>query len=258
MRPCRPRLPWKRGPAAWQVATRANEILETLAASPRRFFSLRATARVFGISTQPLRDWIGRGDLNREGPRLQFSRGELHRFVKELVDRAEPYDWQPHIGRFHRHLKRPPRPFEKLRAARFVWPKGRTSLTPRELSSLIPCHSSLVVKAIKASWRLGRRRTPCRWKITRRAWSDTFFFTLITKRRWPSLPHGDLLSTAEVAEHLKACGMDGLDQLGVRKLIKDGVLEGLHRNPRGLKWFVKKASLKKFRKTLKKPLDTLF
>jgi hypothetical protein len=233
MRRRRPRLPWKRGPAAWKIWLDADEIKIRISAEQRNFFSLRKAARLLNVSTQPVRDWIRLGYLKREGPRGQIARAGLERFVGWFEEKAKSFEMNCRRERFHRHLGRPPHPFEKLRSARFVWPKGRTSLTPKELSSLIPCHPSLVVKAIHASWRLGRRRTPRRCKITRRAWSDTFFFTIITKPRMPSLPHGDPLSTAEVANHLQACGMDGVDQLGVRKLIKEGVLEGLHRSPRG-------------------------
>ncbi len=66
----KPRLPWKRGPAAWHVKCRSDQILAQLAVTTRPFLTLRAAARLFGLSTQPLRDWLARGYLRRTGPRL--------------------------------------------------------------------------------------------------------------------------------------------------------------------------------------------
>ena len=224
MRPRRPRLSWKCGPAAWKVAARADEILETLTGSPRRFFSLRAAARLF-ISMQPLRDRVERGDLNRAGPRLQFSRDELHRFVKQLAARAEPYDWRLHIDRFHRHLKRPPRPFEKLRSARFAWPranvahpKGAFEFYP--LSSFIGCQS--------------HTRELETWPQAHADAGKSLEELGVTPSFLPSSQnHGchhchtaTRFPLAEVANHLQTCGLDGVDQLGVRKLIKEGCLRG--------------------------------
>jgi hypothetical protein len=64
----KPRLPWKRGPIAWEVANRADEILEALAENRRRFLSLRRASEMLGVSTQPLRDWIKLGYLKQDGP----------------------------------------------------------------------------------------------------------------------------------------------------------------------------------------------
>jgi hypothetical protein len=116
----------------------------------------------------------------------------------------------------------------------------------------------LITKAIKERWRFGHRSSPGRWQISRRNWSDNFFLTLITKPRLPSLPRGELISTREVANHLKDCGMANANQRKVRQMIKSGQLEGAHRSPQGLKWFVKRKSLKEFRKKFKKPVDRLF
>jgi hypothetical protein len=263
-----PRLPWKRGPAAWKVANNAAEVLKHLETSPCRFFSLRGAANILGISPQPLRDWIKREHIKRGGPRSQISKAELSRIVAWFEAKAEPFEMESRSERFHRHADRQPRRFERLRAARFAWPKGRTALTPKELSALIGCHPSLITKAIHA-YGLGRRKSPirrktvwrerwqnpartrCRWEITRRAWSNTFFSTLITKPRMPSLPPGELIPVVEVARHLQACGMNGIDQPGVRKLIEDGRIQAVHKTPTGRKWFVPKANLKEFRKNLK-------
>lgn len=160
-----PRLPWKRGPRAWEIAQRADAILENLEASRRGFYSLRKTAELLGISTQPVRDWIRLGQLKRDGPCLQISKAELRRFVKWLHDRAEPVDTREHGLARHRRGRFP---FSKLNSARFVWPKERKTLTPKEYAQLAGCHPSLVVKAIHEDELNARRRTPCRWEIVKR------------------------------------------------------------------------------------------
>lgn len=169
-----PKLPWKRGPVTWEVGCRADEILGELARCPCRFLSLRRAARFLGVSTQPLRDWIRLKYLKRDGPRRQIHKDELCRFVKLLQERAEPFGSDGYLERLHRKRKRPPRPFEKLSSARFAWPKGRTALNPKELAQIVGCHPSLIVKAIRPysfSNRVrGRRRTRCRWEITKRSW----------------------------------------------------------------------------------------
>jgi len=86
----KPRLPWKRGPRAWEIAQRADSIMAALHASRRGFYSLRKAAKLLGVSTQPVRDWIRLNHLKRDGPRQQISRGELKRFVHELTKRAKP------------------------------------------------------------------------------------------------------------------------------------------------------------------------
>jgi hypothetical protein len=254
----RPRLPWKRGPAARQVAINEAEVLKRLEASPRHFFSLRCAANIFGLSTQPLRDWSKREYLKRDGPRFQISKHEIQRIVGRFAEKAGPFDMRTRRERFHRHLTQLPRAFGKLASARFLWPKGRTALTPKELSNLIRCHPSLIVKAIKCCGWLGRRHSRCRWEITRQAWNSNFPDSLITETRLPPLPQGELLSTAQVAGHLRACGMARIEQRGVCKLIKDGLLEGERRSPNGRNWFVRKESLKKYRQRFEKTIDTVF
>ncbi len=182
----KPRLPWKRGPAAWNVARHADQILEVLAETRRGFFSLRRAARLLGVSTQPLRDWIMREDLKRAGAGRKISKDELRHFVEWLKDRAEPFDSRRYLERLHRKLKAPPIEFDKLRAARFVWPEGRNALSPKELAQLVGCHPSLILRAITSHdffHRLrGRRRTLCRWEVTKRDWDCGFPFTIITKQ----------------------------------------------------------------------------
>jgi hypothetical protein len=165
-----PRLPWKRGPAAWEIAKRADEILERLARCPRGFLSLRRTAWMLGISTQPLRDWIRRGYIKRNGPRLQFAKDELSQFVKSLERRATPFGPHGYLERLHRNLMRPPYRFDKLKSGRIAWPKGRKTLSPKEFAQLAGCHPSLVIKGIHEHELRGRRRTPCRWEIVKRPW----------------------------------------------------------------------------------------
>lgn len=179
----KPRLPWKRGPAAWNVARHADQILKALAETRRGFFSLRRAARLLGVSTQPLRDWIMREDLKREGPGRKISKHELSRFVKWLKDRAEPFDSRRYLKRLHRKLNGPPARFDKLRSARFAWPQGRKALSPKEIAQLVGCHPSLILKAIASHGFFQRlrpqRRTRCRWEVTKRAWEDAFAFTRI-------------------------------------------------------------------------------
>jgi hypothetical protein len=117
-RPGRPRLPWKRGPAAWEVAKRAEEILELLSSNKRRFLSLRRAASILGISTQPLRDWTQRGYIRRNGPRLQYGKDELCRFVKLLEKRATPFGPHGYLERLYGKLIRPPYRFDKLNSRR--------------------------------------------------------------------------------------------------------------------------------------------
>jgi len=178
-------LPWKRGPAAWKIRCCGDEILSELTRCRRGFLSLRRTALFLGVSTQPLRDWIQRGHLKRDGPGLKISKAELCRFVKWLQDRAEPFDSTRYLERLHRKLKAPPEEFDKLRAAWFVWPEGRKALRPKELAQLVGCHPSLILKAITSHGffhRLrARRRTPCRWEVTKPQWDYAFPFTIITK-----------------------------------------------------------------------------
>jgi hypothetical protein len=164
------RLPWKRGPRAWEIAQRAESILEALSLSRREFYSLRRTAMLLGISTQPVRDWIRLGQLKREGPRRQITRSELRRFLMLLVRRAEPYAPENYLDRIERHRKVPRWRWGKIVTARFDWPKGIVSLKPSQLAGLVGCHPSLITKAIRAGRLIGQRRTPHRYVITRWAW----------------------------------------------------------------------------------------
>lgn len=164
----KPRLPWKRGPRAWEIAQRADSILETLHASRRGFYSLRRTAKLLGISTQPLRDWIRLGYLKREGPRGQIAKGELLRFLVWLQQRAEQFDSLIYQQRLPQTY-----PFRKLSYASFVWPKDRKALNPQELAALTGCHPSLVLKAIHEGRLRARHRSPCRWEVSKHAWFNS-------------------------------------------------------------------------------------
>ena len=128
--------------------------------------SLRRAATLLGVSTEPLRYSIKRGYLKRDGPRLQICKAELRRFVKWLRDHAEPFDTYEHRDGLKRH-RRVRFPFSKLNSARFVWPKERRTLTPKEYAQLVGCHPSLVVKAIHEGELRAKRRTPCRWEIVK-------------------------------------------------------------------------------------------
>jgi len=158
-------LPWTRGPAAHEIACRAGQIRETLAASTRKYHSLRATARLFGVSTQPVRDWIRLGHLTRDGPRnKRISSAEILRFLDLLAHRA----------------RRPPpahprAPFQKLADARFSWPGGTPYLKPSELAALAGCHPTLIRKALLSGRLWGRQRVPyARWRVAKGAWRTAF------------------------------------------------------------------------------------
>jgi hypothetical protein len=270
----KPRLPWKRGPAAWNLASRAEEIKTRLQAQPRRFLSLRKTAKLFGVSTQPVRDWIRLGHLQRAGPRKQIALGELERFIGWLEQRALPFPDENYIQRFINKSGRYPYPFQTLSRAQFVWPKGRTALTPRELADLTGCHRSLISKAIHAQQgsRLGRRKAlkrrstsryawggggttfRCHWEITRHAWENTFPGTIVSQQRLPPLPRAVLFSTKAAAGHLSAWGLREVSACDVRRMIHAGQLEALRPTLGKRKLFVTRNSLQKFRK---KALDSL-
>jgi len=246
------RLPWKRGPAAWQVKCRAAEILHRIATSTQRPVSLRAAARLFGLSTQPLRDWVRCGYLKPIRPGWPFALEELRRFVLWLQEYAAPFDSANYVRRFFGRRGAPPYEFQKLAATQIVWPTSRTALRPRELAQLVGCHPSLVVKAITMRAVRGRRPTPCRWEITRRAWSGAFPLTIRRQPRLPPLPIAELISTSETAAHLCACGMAQATPALVRTLIRDGKLQARPRTPPARKLLVLKSSLKDFRHFLKK------
>jgi hypothetical protein len=239
-------LPWKRGPAAWQVAIRAEQILHGIKKCPRRFQSLRKAAALLGLSTQPLRDWIKRGYLQRGGQRYQISNEELSRFVIWLKQRAKPYDPEKYVERFYSDEGQPLWRFGKLESARFAWPKGRDALRPKELSDRIGCHSSLIVRAISAGRVFAERRSPHRWEITKGAWRHAFMFSLIRTPRKVPLPNKELVPTVDVMWHLRACGIARINQAGVREMIREGQLHGLRPTPGGRKLFVSRTSLKNF------------
>jgi hypothetical protein len=171
----KPRLPWKRGPRAFEIAQRAEEILEVLNTSHRGFYSLRRTAKILGVSTQPARDWVRLGYLKRKGPRHQISRAEIESFVRMLAERAEVFDTWNYVNRIERNRKVPSWPWRKLITAKFIWPVGCEMLRPNKLAELIGCHPSLIIKAIKVDRVRGYRPTRYRWAIKRRSWKSAFF-----------------------------------------------------------------------------------
>jgi hypothetical protein len=171
----KPRLPWKRGPRAWEIAQRGESILSALDSSHRGFYSLRRAAKLLCISTQPVRAWIRLGHLKLGGPRRQISRETLRRFVIDLQRRAEPFDSYNYVNRFACNQKTLSRRWGKFFYVRFKWPKEKNALSPLELAKLVGCHPSLVIKAIRAGKVFGHRRTPYRWAITKRAWHRSFY-----------------------------------------------------------------------------------
>jgi len=245
-----PRLPWKRGPAAWEIAKRSDEILQSLANCSSCFHGLRRAAKILGVSTQPLRNWIKSGYIKRDGPRLQLAKDELCRFVKWLGEHAVPFGPYDYLQRIYRRRAHPVFAFYKLCSAHFVWPKGRKALSPRELSKLVYCHPSLVLMAIREGRVRARRRTPCRSEITKQAWLQAFPLTIDSTPRLPPLPPGDPISTADVADYLSSCGLVETQQFHVRQMIREGKLRVVCATPAGRKLFVTKASLKFLCKSL--------
>lgn len=170
----KPRLPWKRGPAAWKVKTNSDEILKELADTHRGFFTLRRAARLFRLSTQPLRDWTKSGYLSRKGPRLQYDRAHLRQFVEMLRDRAEPFEPQNYERRFYTKIHRRVFRFAKLGHPQILWPRNRPSLGPAEIARLAHCHPSLIRQAIYEGEVKADRPTPFRWRIYKKDWVRAF------------------------------------------------------------------------------------
>lgn len=178
----RPRLPWKRGPVAWEIACRAEEILDHLSTSSKSFFSLRRTAKILGISTQPLRDWVRLGYIAREGPRDQFAKADVRKLVSLFAERAEPFDPRLNLNRIYSVYRRP-YPFDKLRSARLIWPRAVPVMSPAELARAIGCHPSTIIKAILKREVRGHRRTLYRWEIKRKRWDIAFPCTIVPKHQ---------------------------------------------------------------------------
>ena len=170
--------PWECRPLAYEVACRAEVIAECGEREPQRFLSLRSVARLLGVSTQPVSDWIEAGHLHRSGRQNRVSREELRRFVRGLDLNAVEFD-DVREARFHAKRRREPRPFDKLRNARFFWRKGRKALAPVEQAKLVGCHPSLILRAIGCKQLRGRPRWPCRSEVTLDAWRDAFFFSVV-------------------------------------------------------------------------------
>jgi hypothetical protein len=239
---------------AFRIAQNAAEIRRRLASERRHYFSLRKTAQLLAVSTQPVRDWIRFGYLKQEGPRGQVAKVELERFLDWLCQSAEPFDTDRLTARFTRKLGCSPYLFQTLANSQFLWPRGRKALTPRELAELVGCHPSLITKAIHKHgfWRLGRRKTPHRWEIGRRAWQNTFLHSRIANPnpRLPSLPRRPQFSICEAAGFLRLWGMLDASPYRVRRMISEGELEALRLLPFRRKWFVTRKSLEKMRKKL--------
>lgn len=240
------KLPWSRGPAGWRAALAANEAVKIFSADHRNFHSLRTIAQVLHISTQPLRDWNRLGYLRRDGPRGQFSRSEVIRFLVWLKKRAKPFRAEDYLLRIFGKQGRLARRFNKLRTARFVWPKGRHDLVPMELAVRIRCHASLIVKAIRARELKAHRRTRCRWGVTRREWDRTFPGTLMSAMDIPPLPDGPL-TVARTALYLRRCGVSDANVAEVRRLVQEGYLH-CKSGPQGTKVVITRTSLKKYQR----------
>lgn len=168
------RKPWLRGPVAHQLVDSMELILIRLDSIRQKYLSLRMTAECLGISTEPIRKWKAGGWISGDGPRGQYSKDELKRFLLWLKKYARPYPMKTLALRFHNEEHPEPRPFLKLYSAKFSWPKERKALTPSELGRLIGCHPSLLVKAIDQGIVRGRRRSAYRWEIPKSNWRRVF------------------------------------------------------------------------------------
>lgn len=247
----RPRLPWKRGRVAFELSCSAGDIIEQLIKGTRRFYSLRRAATLFGVSTQPLRDWLRLKHLRRDGSRGQFSREELIRFLRWIEQRAEPFASERLADRFTARTGRLPGPFTRLKRAQFLWPQGKPTLTPSELAGLIGVHPSLIIKAIRYHGsRLARRRSRKRWEIPRQRWRNTFFFSKISEPRLPSLPRQPAFTIRETASILSSWGKPNMSNYRVRQMIKNNELEGIPHPTGKRKWQVTRKCLEKVRKSL--------
>lgn len=176
-----PTQPCELGPAASPVVRRADAVRARLAATRRRFLSLRRVADLLGVSTQPVRRWIRGGHLRRGGPRGQVPKGELERFLGWLCELERRFGPQSFTARSGAKRGQRQTPFQKVKRAAFSWPKGRAWLSPRELAERIGCDASLVRKALRA--RMGRPArsadAPGRWRVTRQTWEACFPFARV-------------------------------------------------------------------------------
>ncbi len=245
-------MPWKRGPAAWRVVRNSDEVRGRLALLRPQFLSLRQAAWAMALSTQPVRDWLRLGYLRRDGPRGRISKVELARFLGWLATHAEPFDSEILRDRLLGKRRRFPMAYDRLHHARFLWPKGRRALTPGEIAGLIGCHPSLIIKAIRSGvfHKLGRRRTPGRWEITRAQWCREFPCSQISLPGLPSLPRKPSFGTRETAAWLSMWGMAGVKSWQVRRMVRAGELERVMEGPFRKKWQVTRKSLEKVRKSL--------
>jgi hypothetical protein len=242
--------PWKRGPVAWKVAGNARAIRLKISSHPRRFHSLRAAASLFEISPQPFRDWISRGFLPLSGPRQKISASALLELLNSFEENAQPLGPDFYLKRLLKKRRWLPLPYSKLRSARFLWPKKRSSLTPRELAILIGCHPSLIRKAIAAHEVRGSGRTPYRWEITRYAWNLAFPLTVIRSCELPPIPNGDPLPVGVVSKYLRACGLPKVRAVAVKRLVEHSYLESTRNEGRRC-LLISRRSVKKLHRFLK-------
>lgn len=172
------KAPWHRGPTAFAIGSRSNEIMERLAGLSETHLSLRRTAEVLGISTQPLRVWYREGWIKKGPAGRKFPVDELKRFVLWLKRYAKPEDMRQRVRRFskikgkHQPL---PRAWDLLRKASFEWPKGQATLTPSQLAALVGCSPSLVTKAIEDQYLDADRPGRVHWHISKRQWNRRGF-----------------------------------------------------------------------------------
>ena len=174
--------PWKHGPVAWEVAQRADPILATLAASPKRFLSLRQTALLLGVSTQPVRDWLEAGLLESSGPRKQIPATAVEALVTSFQKHARPYEMKQRLDRLREPSTAPPGKYDKLLKADFKWPSKKIPLSPVDLARLAGCHSSLIRRAIHSGALPATRSSPHRWKIGRGDWIRSVYRWLRKKK----------------------------------------------------------------------------
>ncbi len=267
-KPRKKRLPWKRGPVAGKIVAERTEILESIRGHRRRFISLRQAAKLLGVSTQPVQDWIRLGYLKREGQRKLISREELERFVVWLVahDGDEGFEPSELIHRIHGESRYGPRRFAKLEKAKISWHPSIKALTPPELARLVGCHPSLIRKAITEG-HLGAKpkavkRKRSGWyspqggyvhfQITRRAWDNAFPGTILVKERLPNIPMVEMFRLNDVSWQLRSWGIEDHSPSEIRKLIHANKLEAIRPCAGQRNYFVTRKELVILRKKLLK------
>lgn len=166
-----PRNFWRRGPAAYDLAIRAERyVIDDLKLERRHFLTLHATRCYLEISRKTLLRWIDEGLISRHETHKKIETSDLIQFLEVLIEKKRLPPPR------HKRLGERPELFGILKRASFIWPKRKSSLTPRELAELIPCSPSTIIKALKSphSRLQVKLQTRCRYKISRQNWLKAY------------------------------------------------------------------------------------